>query len=432
MFFLCHRDFILVNGKIWPKMAVMRRHYRLRLLNGCDSRFLIIRFCQADIEDPTEFPGGPGSPACTEDDAIPFYVIGSDYGLRSDGLVEAPDYKTLVIEPAARSDILINFGMESLSSKRVIMANLGPDSPLGSDYDDPPVKVDTYLFTDRIMAFDVQESVYNGDYFNSADFNDALTKYNKVHPRSIPEPDAPTRNVGLFEGLDAYGRLQPMLGTVYPATDASGAAINWPNKEPYIEYGLAGQQIQGTMGWHEQVTEYPVNGTTEYWDIWNLSVDAHAVHLHLVSFEVVTRFEIIWNGNETARICKDGDWIPNDDDPNKENYPDCDVGGGTYLVTQPNAQHDGTINPWGGRRVVNPTTAATVTAASEYFENSRRDVVTAFPNQVTRIKATFDKVGRYEWHCHVLSHEDHEMMRVYQIVAELESSTPHHGEDHNT
>jgi heme/copper-type cytochrome/quinol oxidase subunit 2 len=42
-------------------------------------------------------------------------------------------------------------------------------------------------------------------------------------------------------------------------------------------------------------------------------------------------------------------------------------------------------------------------------------MVTALPGQVTRIKATFDKPGRYVWHCHILSHEDHEMMRVLHV-----------------
>ncbi len=42
-------------------------------------------------------------------------------------------------------------------------------------------------------------------------------------------------------------------------------------------------------------------------------------------------------------------------------------------------------------------------------------MVTALPGQITRIKATFDKPGRYVWHCHILSHEDHEMMRVMHV-----------------
>jgi len=42
-------------------------------------------------------------------------------------------------------------------------------------------------------------------------------------------------------------------------------------------------------------------------------------------------------------------------------------------------------------------------------------MVTALPDQITRLKATFDKPGRYVWHCHILSHEDHEMMRVLHV-----------------
>jgi spore coat protein A len=53
--------------------------------------------------------------------------------------------------------------------------------------------------------------------------------------------------------------------------------------------------------------------------------------------------------------------------------------------------------------------------ADGYVENARKDVVTALAEQVTRIKAIFDKKGRYVWHCHFLSHEDHEMMRALEV-----------------
>jgi bilirubin oxidase len=56
-----------------------------------------------------------------------------------------------------------------------------------------------------------------------------------------------------------------------------------------------------------------------------------------------------------------------------------------------------------------------VVKPAEYVENAPKDMVTALPGQVTRIKATFDKPGRYVWHCHILSHEDHEMMRVLHV-----------------
>jgi FtsP/CotA-like multicopper oxidase with cupredoxin domain len=47
----------------------------------------------------------------------------------------------------------------------------------------------------------------------------------------------------------------------------------------------------------------------------------------------------------------------------------------------------------------------------------RTDIVTAMPGQVTRIRAKFDRLGTYVWHCHIISHEDHEMMRKFEVVA---------------
>jgi FtsP/CotA-like multicopper oxidase with cupredoxin domain len=73
-----------------------------------------------------------------------------------------------------------------------------------------------------------------------------------------------------------------------------------------------------------------------------------------------------------------------------------------------------------GFRIVHPTNpndayGPAVPQPPEYVENAPKDMVTALPGQITRIKATFDKPGRYVWHCHILSHEDHEMMRVMHV-----------------
>jgi FtsP/CotA-like multicopper oxidase with cupredoxin domain len=66
-------DHMLVNGIIWPKAEVEPRHYRLRLLNGCDSRFLGVRFRVAASPSATGLEGAS--------DPLPCWVIGSDQGL---------------------------------------------------------------------------------------------------------------------------------------------------------------------------------------------------------------------------------------------------------------------------------------------------------------------------------------------------------------
>jgi hypothetical protein len=51
----------------------------------------------------------------------------------------------------------------------------------------------------------------------------------------------------------------------------------------------------------------------------------------------------------------------------------------------------------------------------EDTEKVPRDMVISYPGEVVRIKMTFDKPGRYVWHCHILSHEDHDMMRPMYV-----------------
>ena len=82
-------------------------------------------------------------------------------------------------------------------------------------------------------------------------------------------------------------------------------------------------------------------------------------------------------------------------------------------MTQPVVQHNGLLGH--GFRIASQTYGVVVPQPTGYVENAPKDMVTALPGQITRIKATFDKPGRYVWHCHILSHEDHEMMRVLHV-----------------
>jgi spore coat protein A, manganese oxidase len=51
----------------------------------------------------------------------------------------------------------------------------------------------------------------------------------------------------------------------------------------------------------------------------------------------------------------------------------------------------------------------------ESWAAGHKDTVIAYPGEITRIKAHFDRPGLFVWHCHLLEHEDNEMMRPYRI-----------------
>jgi spore coat protein A len=366
-------DHMVVNGLIWPKMDVEPRNYRLRLLNGCDSRFLAVQLFEVP-QGATDFS--------TVVKQLDFTVVGSDQGLAS----SPTTLSTLLMETGSRYDLVVDFAQVT-PGNRVVMKNIGGDEPFGGDIPGPQV----FERTDRIMAFDVVLPL-----------DPAVPDVTPVvnHGPVIPTPTR-TRQVALFEGKDEFGRLQPLLGTAEPATDYLGNPINWPATPEYTNAGLVGQ-MEGSIAWHSPTTENPALGSTEEWLIWNATGDAHPVHLHLVNFEILGRQEIAWDSHTT----EDDRVIPNA----VHNAP---AGDGTYLVTQPVVQHNGLLG--NGFRIVNNTIGAAVPQPAEYVENAPKDMVTALPGQVTRIKATFDKVGRYVWHCHILSHEDHEMMRVMYV-----------------
>lgn len=136
-------DHMVVNGKIWPKTDVEPRNYRMHLLNGCDSRFLVVQFVA--VAPGATDPNDPSAGA-----PVPFWVIGSDQGLGSPTQTDS-----LVIEPGGRYDIVVDF--TNLQGKRVIMKNLGGDAPFGGDFGGAlalfrPVKLEVYRYKFRFFT----------------------------------------------------------------------------------------------------------------------------------------------------------------------------------------------------------------------------------------------------------------------------------------
>ena len=61
------------------------------------------------------------------------------------------------------------------------------------------------------------------------------------------------------------------------------------------------------------------------------------------------------------------------------------------------------------------SSSSATSEAPEASESGFKDTVIAYPGQVTRVRARFDTPGQFVWHCHIVEHEDNEMMRPYRI-----------------
>ena len=115
--------------------------------------------------------------------------------------------------------------------------------------------------------------------------------------------------------------------------------------------------------WSDPVTENPAVGATEVWELYNATADAHPIHIHELTFAVLDRQDIT-----------------------------VDEAAATVGVAE-----------------------GSTPLASEPWESGFKDTVIAYPGQVTRVKLRFDNPGQFVWHCHILEHEDNEMMRPYRI-----------------
>jgi spore coat protein A len=126
------------------------------------------------------------------------------------------------------------------------------------------------------------------------------------------------------------------------------------------------QLLLNASHWRMPVTEKPVLGSTEIWILINPTNDSHPIHLHLVRFQILDRqpYEP-WLFQTKRQLHFLGP--PQPPDPNEAGW---------------------------------------------------KDTVRAHSQMVTRIIVPFTGfTGRYVWHCHILEHEDNEMMRPYEVVA---------------
>jgi len=290
---------MVVNGRTWPYLEVEQRRYRFRFLNGCNSRFLILKFDDKRVDTWQIGAEGGFLPA-------PVHVNDLDVG----GLGGV-----LLMGLAERADVIVDFTRVPVN-KSVLLTNLGPDEPFGGF----PTPAADRKTTRQVMRFRVVPS-------KNADTS-TPPQYLQL-PTITPLVETTTRQVSLNEEVSRHfdGPIAAKLGTV--GGDGSGFPLSWM----------------------EPVTENPALGATEVWEMFNFTEDAHPIHIHVVQFQVVNR------------------------EP---------IDGGPIRGPEP-------------------------------WETGFKDTVISYPGEITRVRATFDIPGLFVWHCHIVEHEDNEMMRPYQI-----------------
>jgi spore coat protein A len=203
--------------------------------------------------------------------------------------------------------------------------------------------------------------------FPSGDLPDANTsvimQVRVVLPLSRPDRSRIPPRLVQERDLDPRKALRTRDLTLNERTEEHGGA-------PRLILLLGTRNLTGRpqpYTWGDSTTEDPVLNSIEIWRLINTTVDTHPIHVHLIRFQILDR-------------------QPYD--------VDHFLATGELLFTGP------------------PVPPAP-------YERGFKDTVRANPGEVTRFIARFgDFAGPFVWHCHILEHEDNEMMRRMEIVRE--------------
>jgi len=325
-------DVIVVNGKVWPYLNVEPRKYRFRFLNGAQARF----FSLALAERVTSAAG----PA--------FYQIGTDGGYLAEPVLlndpANPHSPRLLMGPGERCDVVVDFSAYGPGTEFLLKNTAKAPYPSG-DVANPQT-------VGQIMLFRVVPST---------------------------GPDVST--------------IPPQLATVNRLSNPSLTRVMTLNEQA-DEDGPIAAFLNGTP-YDAAITELPVLGGTEMWEIVNMTGDTHPIHIHLVQFQLLNRQKVNTHRYETAfsaanPILPTTSYTPVDPSP--------------YLKGKP--------------------------VPADPNERGWKDTFRMNPGEVTRILVrfapqdespayVFDATAEpgYVWHCHILEHEENDMMRPFRLVS---------------
>jgi len=418
-------DVIVVNGKTWPFLDVERKRYTLLFINGSNARTY-----ELFLTDPVSKNFGP-----------PLWVIGTDGGYLDAPVKIDPAVggnNKLAMMPGERYWVIVDFagfqagvvGPNGLPYSGTWLLKNTAKTPY------PAGATPMGNTLGRIMQFRVAGGpVVDGSY-NPATLGALRTPMVRLTGAEVQQ----TRQLTLNEVMGMpRNAIDPVTGamTAYPGgpleilvnnTKWSGKRITGVDADDmYTMIPIPGFTPDGTGNY---LSELPNEGETELWKVVNLTADAHPIHLHLVQFQLLNRQAFNTNKYNKAYAAA----FPAGFDPVMK----MDVGPGVYIPAfgPPLDYYTGNPSALGG----NPDIAAYLQGPVKPAlpqENGWKDTVIMFPGEVTRILArwaptdipantppedasyAFDPSAgghSYVWHCHIVDHEDNEMMRPDAVM----------------
>jgi spore coat protein A len=385
-------DTILVNGGVYPKVSVPPKRVRFRMLNGSQARFYHLNIYQEDSSQPGEanlnVPGPKMYQVGTEGGFLPAVAVHPN-GIPCPPDPIEPDCANpngpfnLLLAPAERADVVIDFNGVPANTNFILYADAPAPFPCGdsrNDYftGDPDqtaiggapatlagfgpntrtlMKITVTAGTgDSLSTTNWLDSVNAQLQGNFASGNQPALLYNNGVPwePAFPFAGVVQRMLTLNEDFDEFGRLIQTLGT-------------------FVQNGVNNQGLP-TWGraYLDSSTENPAAGSTEVWQIMNLTADVHPIHFHLVNVQLIQRQK--FSGDPSN--CSPAD-APTPPDPNELGWKE-------------------TVR-------MNPGEITTVIMKFD---------LPHLPTAAMR-NADSPRTGgkEYVWHCHILEHEEHDMMR---------------------
>ncbi len=392
-------DVIVVNGRSWPFLQVEPRRYRFRVVNGSNARFYELHLNEW-VENGAE---------------VTLWQIGTDGGLLdapvalNDGRSGAP--QPLILAPGERADLIVDFA--GLAGRSLLLSNHANEPYPDGDPNDPET-------SGRIMLFEVGTEVSRAPMIRQGNYDG----------RGVGHRFMPRMRMGVDCSYDPATakrlRRYPIERPIVPAQVTRALTLN----EQMGANGPLAGFVNNTMYEHAGV-EAMTLGSTEVWQIVNLTGDTHPVHLHLVQFQVLSRQDFDVEGYMAVYgmpMEGMGPPLPYDELSARTGFrkggnPDVTP----FLLNAP-IPVDANEQGWKDTFRMNPGQVTTLLIRVAPQNADRRSSGTLAPGMnlfpfdpAAGPSIADDGFGYpggpgYVWHCHILDHEDNDMMRPLGYV----------------